>query len=126
MIGDSLFKFTGKFESAFIDQFQYVLVHMQNLKVDHEFGIFVFKSMVAVRRRNDDFFYTIINKRFDVFSGQLFKYFFAARLANTFSTAVFLFAQDTEINTGLFEDIDCGLGYFFHAGIIGKVAADKI
>ena len=31
-----------------------------------------------------------------------------------------------EINAGFFEDIDCGLGYFFHPRVIGKIAAHKI
>ena len=126
MIGDGLFKFSCNFESSLIDQFQYILVHVKNLEVDHEFGIFVFKGMVAMRGRDNDFFYTIIYERFDVFFGKFFKNLLAAGLSNTFASAVFLVAQDTEINTGLLEDIDGGLGYFFHPRVIGKIAADKI
>jgi len=77
-------------------------------------------------RRNNYFFYPVIDEGFDIIFGQTLKHVFTACLANTFTAAVFFITQDTKGDPGLIKDINGGTGYFFHPGIIAEVTTDKI
>jgi len=43
---------------------------MQYFEIDLEFRIFILESVIAVWRRNDDFFNAVFDKSFDVFPRQ--------------------------------------------------------
>ena len=79
-----------------------------------------------MRGRNYDFLHPVIDKRFDVFLGQVFEYFLTARLADAFSTAVFLGTQYPKIYPRLIKDTGSGNSYLFHSWVIAEVAADEI
>ena len=85
MIGDFLLKWMAELEAALIEQFQQILTDMDNFKVDHEFGIFVFKGMVAVGGRDQYFFDPMVDKGLDIFPGQGREHLFTAELADTFA-----------------------------------------
>ena len=86
---------------------------MDHLKVYFKFGILVFERVQAMRRGNKDLFHPVIDKSFNVFPGQAFEQLLIARLADAFTTAVFLDTQYPEIDPGLIEDAGGGSGDLF-------------
>ena len=75
---------------------------------------------------NQDLFHPMIDKGLDVFPGQAFEQFLIAGLADAFSAAVLLGAQDPEIHPGLVEDRGRGPGDLFQSRVIAEVAAGEI
>ena len=96
---------------------------MNDLEVHHKFGILVFIGVVTMRGRDQNFFHAIVDKVFNVFTGQIFEYFLTARLADAFATAILFDPKNTKIHPCGIKDIGSGSSYLFHSRIVGEVAA---
>ena len=97
MISHFLFIRLGELKPSLMNKLEYKLRDMNDFKVYLKFGILVSKGVKAMGGRNKDLIHPVVDKRLDVFPGQAFKRFLITRLADAFSTAVLLGAQDPEI-----------------------------
>ena len=97
-----------------------------HIKMHHEFRIFIFKRMVTMRRGNQNLLHTMIDEGLDILPGHVSEDVFASRLADAFATAVFLVAQNAELDARFVQDVGRGHGHFFHSGIIAEIAAGKV
>ena len=113
MIGHFAGVFFVEFEPSGINQLGQILSDVHHFKIDHKFGVLIFKGVVAVGRRNQKPFDPIVDKGFNVFFGQAFEQFFIAGFADALSAAILLVAQYAEIDTGLFKDPDGGHSHLF-------------
>ncbi len=113
MIGDFFGVFFIELESSGINQLGQILGDVHHFKVDHKFGVLIFKRVVAVGGRNQDPFDPVIDKGFDVFFGQALEQLFIACFADAFSAAIFLVAQYAEIDPGFFKNTGGGHGHLF-------------
>ena len=69
MVGHFFRVFSCELKPSIIYKLKQVLGHMNNLKIHHKFGIFIFKGVKAMGGRNNDFLNAIIDKGFDIFPG---------------------------------------------------------
>ncbi|VTR65615.1 hypothetical protein DESC_350080 [Desulfosarcina cetonica] len=123
VVGDLFLIGLADVEPAGLDQFEQILGNMDDLEVDHEIRIFVFKGMVAMRRGYENLLHTLVDKGFDVVLGQFDEQFFGTGLADAFTATAFLFTQYPEIHAGFVQNVGSGAGNFFHAWVEAGITA---
>ena len=126
MIGHFLRIFLIDGESSLIDQLKEVFGKMNNLEVDHEFGILILEGMVAMRRRDQNLLHSAFHKVLDIFLGQPFEQCLVACLTDRLAAAHLLGTKDSEVDTSLLKDRCRCLGDLFQPGVIAGITAGEI